>query len=249
MELQKQPDEVYFRSRLHELLDRVLQAHAVAGDQLSADNTPETLATAIDQLLDIMLRLESDSRMGVHAGSAKDDITELGEYIIGLLLKLEHWLQHYHLDDQQPRMAEVQLSFAVWVARQGGELMTLEPVVDALALFANRTLKPEQLGQLYALISEIMEAVSPVIQQDLEKANPGRPWRVLNLNRAIVATRSHDPEAMKQAFDSLTRRLPEEAAGFFAEGMEQMEALNYPAHVRHVLEGYYKEWNRKHQLH
>lgn len=258
MELQIQPDQDYFRSRLRGILDSVQQAHRDRTRQSPASDNPDLLEEALHQLLEIVTRVESDARAtdsdkrGMRhtpQGARNTDITELGEYSIGLLNELANWVQRYQLEEQRALLAEVQMAIALWTARHGGELLTLEPVVDALALFANRTLDPEQLSGLFAYMGEIIEAVSPAIRQDLEKTNPGRPWRVLNLNRAIVATRSHDPVAMKEAYDSLTHLLPEEAPRFFAEGMEQMEALDYPDHVRTVLESYYNNWNRKHRLH
>lgn len=251
MELQIQPDQDYFQQHLSDIQDAVQQAHRGSGTLSGMEGGPELLDDAFAQLLEIVARVESDARAtdSDHPGVRQTDITELGEYCIGLLVELEQWVQRYRLEEEQMLLAEVYLAFALWIARHGGELLTLEPVVDALAQFANRTLDAEQLSHLFTYMGEILEAVSPTIRQDLEKTNPGRPWRVLNLNRAIVATRSHDPDAMKQAFDSLTTLLPEEAPRFFAEGMEQMEALDYPAHVRDVMEHYYKDWNRKHQLH
>ena len=45
---------------------------------------------------------------------------------------------------------------------------------------------------------------------------------------------------MKSAFDELLIYLPNEAKGFFAEGMKEMAALDYPPHVREVMELYYQ---------
>ena len=95
---------------------------------------------------------------------------------------------------------------------------------------------------------EITFKVDP-IRQDLEKMNLGRPWRVLLLNNSIVATRSHDTDLMEAAFAILTSQLPEDATRFFSEGMEQMEALDYPPHVRQVMEKYHREWPVNRSLH
>jgi len=54
---------------------------------------------------------------------------------------------------------------------------------------------------------------------------------------------------MGKAFEVLTNNLPEEAAQFFNEGMQQMDALNYPQHVREVMEKHHSDWSRKHSLH
>jgi hypothetical protein len=54
---------------------------------------------------------------------------------------------------------------------------------------------------------------------------------------------------MDQAFSVLTHYLPEDAARFFTEGMQQMEALDYPSHVRRVMEKYHRQWTVNRSLH
>ena len=49
--------------------------------------------------------------------------------------------------------------------------------------------------------------------------------------------------------EPLTRHLPEDAARFFTEGMQQMDALNYPAHVREVMQKYHRQWTLDRALH
>ena len=46
------------------------------------------------------------------------------------------------------------------------------------------------------------------------------------------------------AIPALVFRLPEDAPGFFAEGMEQMDIIDYPDHVRHVMQTYYQLTNQ-----
>ena len=93
------------------------------------------------------------------------------------------------------------------------------------------------------------EPPSALTSEDLEKMNPGRPWRVLLLNYGIVATRSHNTASMEAAFAVLTSKLPEDATRFFSEGMQQMDALDYPSHVRKVMEKYHREWPVNRSLH
>jgi hypothetical protein len=47
----------------------------------------------------------------------------------------------------------------------------------------------------------------------------------------------------------LTSKLPEDATRFFSEGMGQMDALDYPPHVRAVMEKYHREWPVNRALH
>ena len=153
-----------------------------------------------------MARIESDAQADRMSDSA--DITEIGEYALRLQEALAALAANAGLDEHQEALALVSINIALWVANHGGRIDTLEPVVDALALLANNLRDPSQLEALSHVISRIVAAVSPMISQDLEKLNPGRPWRVLLLNQSIIATRSHNPELMEQAFAVLTGKLP-----------------------------------------
>ena len=137
----------------------------------------------------------------------------------------------------------------LWLARNDGEITSLEPVVNSVAKLANRSKDPVYLEQLCLQIGELVEAVSPGISEDRNRANVARPWRVLLLNWGIVATRSLRPALMRDAFDRLLEHLPEDASGFFREGMGQMDALDYPPHVREVMETYFETWSLKKTLH
>ncbi|MHB8551767.1 MAG: hypothetical protein ACYDB8_12510 [Acidiferrobacterales bacterium] len=136
------------------------------------------------------------------------------------------------------------LTIADWTIRHHGHLRSLEPVVNALADAANRTTETGDLERMARFMGEVIHASDSFIQQDMEKTNPGRPWRLLHLNRGIVATRSHNLALMGEVFDELVSALPEEASGFFEQGMQQMEALDYPAPVRKLMARYHSAWSR-----
>jgi hypothetical protein len=72
-------------------------------------------------------------------------------------------------------------------------------------------------------------------------ARTSTPGACCTSTAGIVATRTHDLETMKQAFDEFLIYLPQEAPGFFAEGMKEMDALDYPPHVRRVMEFYFNQ--------
>ncbi len=208
------------------------------------------LARAFGQLVDVMERIEADRQTASETATAHateaGDITEVGEYALKLHENLAPLANEPAAREYSASLAA---NVALWITRHGGQIDTLEPVVDALALLANRLTEPRDLEALSAIMGEICNAVSPVIREDLERINPARPWRVLLLNRAIVATRSHDTAIMEEAFAVLTRYLPEDSARFFTEGMQQMDALDYPARVRQVMEKYHRQWTLKHSLH
>lgn len=229
----------------------ILEACRLASDTASAlpdtgTNLPE-LAQALEQLVDVMSRIESDTRASGDTRSG--DISEIGEYALRLQETLAGMAEKLGLADQKQALADLTMNLGLWIAGHDGRIDTLEPVVDALALTANTMQEPLQLEQLSHVIKQIIEAVSDAISQDLEKMNPGRPWRVLLLNHGIVATRSLNTDLMEAAFTLLTSRLPEDATRFFSEGMQQMDALDYPPGVRKIMEKYHNEWPVNRSLH
>jgi hypothetical protein len=205
------------------------------------------MAQALEQLAEVITRVEADTQSSEDATSS--DITEIGDYALQLLEALSAESANPSLSGQQQTLASLAINIALWIAHHDGQIESLEPVANALALMANSSREPSELGQLSSVINAIIAAVSGSISQDLEKMNPGRPWRVLLLNNSIVATRSHDTDLMEAAFAILTSQLPEDATRFFSEGMEQMDALDYPPRVRQVMEKYHREWPVNRPLH
>lgn len=204
--------------------------------------TPGQLTEAVNQFLGIITRLDREE--GEVGPIYKDDVTQLGDYGMTLLTDLAAWAGQLNLPVPRQDLEIVTLAAADWIVRHEGQIRTLEPVVNALANFANRMHDPASLEPLILFMGRVAQASASLIKQDLEKNNPGRPWRVLHLNRGIVATRTHNPALMEKVFDDLVQYLPEDAAAFFAEGMQQMEALNYPQPVRQVMGRYFDRWTR-----
>jgi len=229
----------------------VLEACNQAGPSPVTQPENETglpaMAQALEQLADVITRVEADTQSTDDASTS--DITDIGDYALQLFEALSAESANPALNGQLQPLASLSINIALWIAHHGGQLETLEPVANALALMANSSREPTELGQLSGVINEIIAAVSSPISQDLEKMNPGRPWRVLLLNNSIVATRSHDTDLMEAAFAIMTSKLPEDATRFFSEGMEQMEALDYPPQVRQVMEKYHREWPVNRSLH
>lgn len=150
--------------------------------------------------------------------------------------------------DAEAAAARAQLfALTCWSALRGAEIEHTAPVVDAMAGLANRLRHPDELAQLYGYI-ESLEDAFPLLAAD---AGPDQvhQLRVFLLNRAIVATRSHRLPLMRRAFDHLIEQLPDAAPELFREGMRQMEALDYPAPVRALMQQYHDAWNVKHRLH
>ncbi len=137
------------------------------------------------------------------------------------------------------------LQFVLWFASAGGKITSLIPVVNLIAARSNRLREAIELKQLMAEIEIIINATAAFIQEDMDDRDPGRPWRVLLLNYAITATRTHKPELMDKAFQLLIHHLPDDLKQFFSEGMSQMVALDYPDSVKEVMQRYYQQYALK----
>ncbi len=132
--------------------------------------------------------------------------------------------------------------FSLWFAKSGGTISKLIPIVNVIAAFSNRLRDQEELIQLLANIDVLIHATEQSIQDDMDDRDPRRPWRVLLLNYAITATRTHEPALMDNTFQFLIQNLPDDLKQFFTEGMSQMTALDYPEPVREVMEKYYRQY-------
>ena len=215
----------------------------------SADESPEQILAALEQAIDVMERADADA--AAKPGKAvlsEAEISEIGDYALGLL---ESMVERVEVTSghQVRELSRLAIPVSLWLARQGGRIHKLELVVNSLAAWANELQDTQQIAELASVIREIIDATSDSIRQDLDQSNPMRPWRIINLNYGIVATRSHDPVIMDQAFALLVKHLPNDARAFFREGMQQMEAVGYPDEVREVVERYDRMWGSGDTLH
>jgi hypothetical protein len=194
------------------------------------------LMTDFDQFFNVVATI--DIKSNEEQVIAKQEATDIGEHGFILLLKLIDLLERLDLPHKRKEIEQVSLIFAHWIVRYNGKINHPEPVVNALAQLANLFQDKASLINLYNLMSEVVEACSLEIRLDKDGFNPDRPWRLLHFNRAIVATRTHNAELIKQAFDEMLVYLPNEAAGFFKQSMSEMDQQEYPAQVRQLIELY-----------
>jgi hypothetical protein len=132
--------------------------------------------------------------------------------------------------------------FSLWFAEHDGKIIALVPVVNILAARSNNTFGQTEVIQMFHTLETIIKATDDSISEDMNDRDPRRPWRVLLLNYAITATRTHEESLMDQAFELLIANLPDDSKQFFTEGMGQMTAQDYPDPVRMVMEKYYKRY-------
>ena len=192
---------------------------------------------ALDQFFDVTATINQQA-LDDHPIS-HIEATEIGEHGFILLLKLIDLMEKLDLPHKRQEIEQVSLIFARWVILHQGKLNHIEPIVNAFAQNANNLQDKKSLTALVELMSEVIDASSDEIKHDLDSSSLYRPWRLLHINRGIVATRTNDVNLMKKVFDEMILYLPQDAASFFSEGMEEMETMDYPPNVRKVIEQYY----------
>lgn len=238
-------DLSYLREQFRELAAQVCEAWDASSHAATEVDTPRLLRDALLQLADMLAHVE---------GAASDpeanpaEINTLGEYGLHLLEEQSQLAASLDQATLANQIEQQCLPFALWIARHGGEIRHLAPVVNALAHYANMASHPQTMGHLYTCCCELIEAASPACEEQPSRGAQ-HPWRLLLLNRAIVATRSHNPELMEAAFDAIVDHLPGEAHRFFAEGMEQMAVIDYPDTVRDVVRRYFLAHGIPQRLH
>lgn len=212
----------------------------------SQENDPESLIRVLDEFFTLLMTM--DQRYGEDGPLPDDDATRLGDTGLLVLAELTQMSQQLGIPQLKSELDRVAVTAGDWIMRHKGQIRTLEPIVNGLAIMANELHEARSLEDMANFMAKVMESTEPTIVADTDKSDSGRPWRVLHLNRAIVATRSHNTELMAQVFDDLIQELPEDASDFFREGMRQMEVVDYPAKVKAVMSHYFQGVSQ-HALH
>ena len=115
-------------------------------------------------------------------------------------------------------------------------------IVNALAARSNAATTRQETAAVYALMQGFIQHLLPQLGADLERSNPERPWRLLNLNFAITAIRTGDATMMRYAFNELNLHLPDECAGFYQEALALASRPGFPNETRQLIEVEYLRW-------
>ena len=209
--------------------------------KLSEDGLgPLALASALSDFYMISASLESG-----HNQLDADQMAEFGDYGMDLLDRLSAQLRHLEILDQRELLSRVYASLALWMARHDAVLNNIEGTADGFAWLVNGLTEKEDLAEICGYMEEVINAISEKVALDEDRSNPWRPWRILNLNTGIAATRSLDPQLMEQTFDKLGRHLPYDMAEFLADGKRQMMTQNVPDEVSETMNRYVEKWPTK----
>lgn len=232
-------------TQIPEISDLALQVmkRAISENELTATlNDPEAgpiaLASALSDFFQITASLEQKPDQ-----VEPEVFSELAHYGLDLLDRLEHQLKLLGVEDQKDNLSRVYGSMAIWMARHGAVLENLRGTAEGLAHLVNGLQNASELATLCRHINEVIESASEQLQLDADKENPWRPWRVLNLNAGVAATRSLNTQLMQETFDRMGQRLPDDMPTFFADGKEQLVGqADVPDEVHALMNQYAMRW-------
>lgn len=214
------------------VLDNTQDAETVMEGQ-----SPLALAQALSDFFQIAGALEAGA-----AHLEQDELDELCAYGLDLLDRLAFLVRKIEIMDKRETVARMFAAMGVWVARRGATIDNLEGVADGFGMIVNATSATDELRALCELMEEVIQAVSVRLQLDEDRGDAWRPWRVINLNAGIAATRSLDPALMERTFENMGRRLPYDMPAFLADGMHQAAFQNVPDTVKDVMRRHMEKW-------
>ncbi len=198
---------------------------------------PIPLASAMSDFFQIASAVENGQQL-------EDDeaITELADYAIDLVDRLQSQLWYLDIHDQRDALSRLFASLAVWFARQHATLNNLNGAADSFAILVNGENDAATLASMSQMMDELLQAASDEIKMDQDRSDQFRPWRVLNLNAGVAATRSFDTQLMENTFENMGRRLSYDMPGFLADGKRQASTQQVPQEVVDILNRFAEKW-------
>ena len=240
-------DAIEFSERLKELTADLSLSLKSENDESAASSLE--MIRALESNIDIMQRVDADYQVNATDSITLDDINQIGDYAITLISELAIVAANRSLQQIMIELTRLSVPVSSWLVKHKGKIGQLDSVVNAIASYANELTEPEMLEELCRHIENIMLAIEDDVKRDLEATNPMRPWRILNLNWGIVATRSHNAELIDKVYAQLMKNIPADIHGFITEAMQQMDIIGYPDHVRQVVAKYFTSLGCDQALH
>lgn len=202
------------------------------------------LIVLVGEFLPLMQSL--DAQYGADAELPMNDAGAAVDEALRCLAELVTWLDRLELSGREADLHAVQLGIGYWALCHQLPIHAAESIVNALAAQSNRAETRQETSAVYALMQGFIHHLAPALKADLERSNPERAWRLLNLNFAITAIRTGDVTMMRFAFDSLNAHLPDECVGFYQEALALASQPGFPAGTRALIESEYTRWSRLH---
>jgi hypothetical protein len=244
-------EPVAIRDEIQRILD-ALSEHVPPPSALTDPGADDTalaaLAQALNDALDALAQCLQAPASALR-GASGADLDRLGDHAVDLLARLaEAAFEAGHAEHARDLRCMI-LALACCVVRGDGEISHLQPVVDAAADLASREGEPARIRVLHQMTDDIVRGLEARLSGAAPDSARFQLWRGLLINRAIIATRTLEPELMVPAFDALLEELPADAPAFFRDGMRRMDAQQYPPAVREVMRLYHDVRGAGERLH
>lgn len=223
--------------RALEVTKAIVDRNEQTGKIENPEAGPLAVAAALSDFFEIATALDQGAIF-----LETEELAEFAEHGLDLLDRLAYQLLVLEVMEHRENMAVIFASIGLWLSRREAVLENLEGIADGFGRITNSLSERQDLAEICRMMEEIAEAASDKVRMDVDTSNPYRPWRVLNLNAGIAATRSLDPDLIETTFDNLGRRLPSDMPGFLADGRRQMLVQNVPDAVSEVFDRYAERW-------
>ena len=187
-----------------------------------------------------------DQQYGPDGNLALDDIEEVTNAGLTASAELEGWVNQTAGDTSLMLLDNLTLGLTLWAMRHHVNIAVSEPIVNALARRVNLATSKQETAAVFAMTQGTIEHLRPQLERDLERSNPERPWRLLNVNFAIASIRTGDTALMRFAFDQFNLALPDECAGFYAEALSVADRSGLPADTRTFIADECRRWTAVH---
>ncbi len=205
---------------------------------------PVTLVALVSEFLRVMQSL--DAEHGGNGALPVEGAAPAVDEALTALAELETWLQRLELREFRANLLATQLAVGHWAMCHALQFHVVAPLVNALAEQANAAESRQENAAVFALMQGLVEHLAPQLAADLERSNPERPWRLLNLNLAITGIRTGDTAMIGYAFEKLDRNLPDECRGFYAEARAIAAQPGFPPECRALIDAGYQRWTQPH---
>ena len=205
---------------------------------------PLALAGTVSEFLRLMQSL--DLQYGAEGLLPVQDAGTAVDEAMTSSAELEPWLARLELQHHLPGLQAVQIAFGHWAMIHHLRFTAVAPLVNALARKANDAESRQENAAAFAMMQGLVEHLAGDFNADLDRSNPERPWRLLNLNLAITGIRTGDAPMIRHSFERLERHLPDECRGFFEEAMVLAVQPGFPDECRALIEAGFRRWTTPH---
>jgi hypothetical protein len=220
---------------------------APIGEKIASSYPPASVlasANALAEFLEAVMLL--DGTYGEDGELPVEDVANAADEAIRALADLQTQLPRLSMADELPQLDAIAIGIGLWCMRHQVAIFSPEPIVNALANRANNAESTQETAATYALMQGFIAHLAPQLKSDLERSNPERPWRMLNVNFAITAIRTGDAAMMRYAFDRLNESLPDECLGFYSEAITVASQPGFPIEIRSLIEAEHRRFVRIH---